>query len=180
MHPTDAPEPRWIERALAEFEGPLLRHALRITHDPELARDVVQDAFLRLCRADPAEMGDHVGQWLFAVCRNRALDVSRKEQRVSTLSTAGPPAAAGAEPGPEIVAERRERERRTAAAVASLPDELQEVIRLKFQDGLSYKEIGAATGKTVSRVGVQIHAAMQKLRAQLLEGPADGPAGEAR
>ncbi len=174
MHPSDAPHARWIEQALTEFEGPLLRHALRITRDPDLARDIVQDAFLRLCRADPAQVGDHVGQWLFAVCRNRALDVSRKEQRVNALSTPAPPGAfAEPQPGPEAMVEIHEAERRAAAAIDRLPDDLREVIRLKFQDGLSYKEISAVTGKTVSRVGVQIHTAMQALRAQLTDGPAE-------
>ena len=41
---------RWMQGVLAEYEGPLTRYAARITGDAELARDVVQEVFLRLCR----------------------------------------------------------------------------------------------------------------------------------
>ena len=42
----------WVQAALLRYEQPLLRYALRVTADPERARDVVQDTFMRLCQAD--------------------------------------------------------------------------------------------------------------------------------
>ena len=55
----------------------------------------------------------------------------------------------------------------------SLSEAEQEVLRLKFQDGLKYHEIANVTGRTTNYVGVLIHAAIKKLRAQL---QADEPA----
>ena len=40
----------------------------------------------------------------------------------------------------------------------------REVIRLKFQESMSYQEISAVTGHSVSYVGVLIHQAVEKLR----------------
>ena len=75
----------WIASALARFESPLLHYAAHITRDMELARDVVQDTFLQLCLADRARIEPALAGWLFAVCRNRALNVCRKEARMTTL-----------------------------------------------------------------------------------------------
>ena len=50
----------WIREALARYERPLLRYVHGITRDTELARDVVQETFLKLCKADPPTVGDHL------------------------------------------------------------------------------------------------------------------------
>jgi RNA polymerase sigma-70 factor (ECF subfamily) len=51
--------------------------------------------------------------------------------------------------------------------VDGLPDNQQEVVRLKFQNGLSYREISCITKLSVSNVGYLIHTAIQKIRAEL-------------
>ena len=75
----------WIQAALREHEGPLVRYAAQFTGDLDRARDVVQDTFLKLCAADPAELDGHLAPWLYTVCRNRARDIQRKEQRMKPL-----------------------------------------------------------------------------------------------
>src|SRR5687767_2374444 len=76
----------WIRRALDRYEGQLTRYAQRITGDGERARDVVQETFLRLCREPPAAVDGHLAEWLFTVCRNQALDVCRKESRMTLMT----------------------------------------------------------------------------------------------
>src|SRR3954449_2114908 len=72
----------FLERTFAEQQAPLTRYAARILGDPDRARDVVQDAFIKLM-AQPAEAIDgHAVEWLFTVCRNASLDVLRKEGRM--------------------------------------------------------------------------------------------------
>jgi DNA-binding CsgD family transcriptional regulator len=51
----------------------------------------------------------------------------------------------------------------------TLPPRMREVVMLKFQAGLSYKEIADITKLTVNHVGVLLHTAMQKLRDELRE-----------
>lgn len=82
MPPTSGPDARYITQALADHEGALLRYAVRLTGDSEAAQDIVQETFLRLCRADMSKVGDHVSTWLFHVCRNLAVDYFRKESRM--------------------------------------------------------------------------------------------------
>ena len=47
-----------------------------------------------------------------------------------------------------------------------LPENQQEVVRLKFQNGMSYREIATVTELSVSNVGFLLHAAIQALRAR--------------
>lgn len=159
----------WIGSAMDEYQGRLIRFAARITGDVESARDVVQDTFLRLCRADEHDVGDHLPAWLFRVCRNRALDVKKKEaplQRLdshATDSTFGP----GGEDDPLARLEKGDEARRVLAVLGELPESQQEVLRLRFQEELSYKQISAVTGHSVSNVGFLIHAAIKQLRQRL-------------
>ncbi len=157
----------WVRSAMAEHAGPLTRYAARITGDIERARDVVQDTFLKLCAADRAKIDCRLAPWLFTVCRNRALDVCRKERRMSLLTEGHAAALASAAPGPAAVAERHETHGRVLRVLDTLPEKQQEVVRLKFQNGLSYKEISAVTGFTVSNVGFLLHTAIKTIRQRL-------------
>jgi RNA polymerase sigma-70 factor (ECF subfamily) len=165
----------WVRAAVAEYEQPLLRYAMRLTNDLERARDVVQDTFLRLCRQPRADIEARLAQWLFTVCRNRALDVSRKESRMKPTSSTLPDVAPSDMPDPHVAMERNETVGRALELMTSLPRNQQEVLRLKFQQGLSYKEISGITQLTVSHVGVLIHNGLKTLRVRMGATPRMAP-----
>lgn len=156
-----------IQTALDRYEGPLLRYAHRLIGDADRAHDIVQEAFLRLCREDPAAMNGRLAPWLYTVCRNQAIDIRRKEQRMTTLADSTADATVSGEPPPPAVAEQHDESDRVARMLASLTANQQEVVRLKFEDGLSYREISEVTGLTVSNVGFLIHRAIAILRGKL-------------
>lgn len=54
----------------------------------------------------------------------------------------------------------------------ALPKNQREVVYLKFQCDLSYKEISEITKLSVSNVGVSIHNALRTIRKRLLSAPA--------
>jgi RNA polymerase sigma-70 factor (ECF subfamily) len=157
-----------IRSAVNAYQSRLISFAARITGDADTARDVVQETFLRLCNQDVDAIGDHLPAWLFRVCRNRALDVRKKEASLRPLEAAvvSPPET-GADP--HRVLERNDEARRVLAAVAGLPATQQEVLRLRFQNDLSYKEISEITSQSVSNVGFLIHVAIKRLRETLQE-----------
>ena len=160
---------------MERYEGPLLRYATRITGDLERGRDVVQDAFPRLCREDRAKVDGHLAEWLFTVCRHRALDVRRKEKRMRPITPAQAAAQPSGEPDQASAAEHRDMAHHVLRLVERLPQNQQEVVRLKFQAGLSYREISRVTELSASNVGYLIHTAIGTLRRQLqvdLEPPA--------
>ena len=170
IDPGDSHTPDWIRAALEKHEGPLLRYAQRITGDADRARDVVQETFLRLCRRRQGELDGHLVEWLYTVCRNQALDVRRKEQRMAIMarSEAGVLVNSnGREPQPDRLAEDRDTLTRVLHLIQQLPDNQQTVLRLKFQHGLSYREIAEATGLSSSNVGYLIHVGLRTLRRKL-------------
>lgn len=157
----------WVRAALDRHEGALLRYAASITGDDDRARDVVQDTFVRLCNEDPARLDGCLPEWLFTVCRNRALDVLRKEKRMTPLTDMDLDVRASEEPSPAAVVERNEAASQLMRLVNALPEKQREVIRLKFQGGLSYAEISRVTGHSVSHVGVLIHTGITTLRQRI-------------
>jgi len=157
----------WIQSVMDHHSGPLTRYAATILGNVDLARDAVQDTFMRLCTANRAEVELHLAEWLFTVCRNRALDILRKENRVQSLSDLDLASQASNDPCPATQADRRDSHSRALALLANLPKNQQEVVRLKFQNGLSYAEISRVTKLTVSNVGFLIHTALKTLRQQL-------------
>ena len=157
----------WVHELLAEYEQPLTQYAARLTGNLEAARDVVQETFLRLCRLEPASIDGRVAAWLYTVCRNRALDVRRKESRMKVLSESNLETPSGPEQDPAVVAETRDGAGRALQALTLLPDNQQDVVRLRFQAGLSYKEIAEVTQLSVSNVGYLIHTALKTIREKL-------------
>lgn len=160
----------WIESALKLYEGPLLRYTARFTKDVDLARELVQEAFLKLCRTDRASVEGHLREWLYTVCRNSALDRIRRRQAASEVSESSLVRAfVNAPETPSKVVERRLQASRILALLEELSEDQQEVIRLKFQDGFSYAEISEITGHSVSNVGVLIHSGIKRTRERLRE-----------
>lgn len=154
----------WVRSALDEFEGPLLRYAQRITGDIELARDVVQETFLRLCRENPTELDGRLAQWLFTVCRNYSIDVRRKEMRMTNLAAPLADETPTPQPSPEVETTIRDEAEHVLGMLDNLPDNQQEVIRLKFQNGMLYRQIAEVTGLTVTNVGFLLHRGLKTLR----------------
>ncbi len=166
----------WIRQAVERFESPLTQYATRLMRgDLDRARDVVQDAFVKLWSADRAEVDSHLGQWLYRVCRNRALDIRRKESRMTTLQddkldgmSRPQPAKRDAIGDDSTSAPAHEPHSPAVIALLNtLNDTQQEALRLKFQGGLSYKEIAAVMDITSNHVGVLIHNAIKSLRERM-------------
>ncbi len=81
------------------------------------------------------------------------------------------------EPEPGDSVERDDSFAAVTRVMKLLPKNQQEVIRLKFQHGLSYKEISVVTNLTVTNVGFLIHTGLKSLRERLggSEGRVTGP-----
>ncbi|MBL9173199.1 MAG: sigma-70 family RNA polymerase sigma factor [Verrucomicrobiales bacterium] len=163
----------FIRNALERYESPLVRYGYGLTGNLETARDVVQDTFLRLCEQPPGEVDGHLAQWLFTVCRNRALDVHRKATRMTSLAEGELDQRASADPSPAESAVTRDTVHRIDALLEELPVNQREVVRLKFQNQLSYQEIATVTSLSVGNVGFLLHTALKTLRGRLdrLERP---------
>ena len=155
---------QFIEWALKEYERPLIGYAQGFVHDWERARDVVQDTFIRLCQQDMAKVRDGLKTWLFTVCRNRALDVLRKDSRLVEMDEKKLLSIPGNSVSAAAMLEKEELQERLDGYLQRLTPNQREVITLKFQQGLSYEEISRVTGLSNGNVGFLLHHALKRLR----------------
>jgi RNA polymerase sigma factor (sigma-70 family) len=165
---------QWIEPVVDRWERPLVRYALGITGDLEQARDVVQETFLRLVREEGRQRAVpvHLAAWLFKVCRHRALDVRKKENRMKSLGEERMSILPSSEAPQSSVVEGRDTAAEIAGLLAALPENQREVLRLRFEHELSYREISDVTGLTVTNVGYLLHTAIKTLRSEMKTGAA--------
>ena len=157
------PKSQWVVDALELHERALIRYARWLLGDLDSARDVVQETFLRLCREDPGRVGGHVAAWLFTVCRNLALDTRKKAARSMPLDNV--------EVAVDCDLDARHDARQALDHVLEILDTLprnqREVVHLRFQGGLSYRDISDVTGLSVGNVGFLLHTAVRAIRSRV-------------
>jgi RNA polymerase sigma-70 factor (ECF subfamily) len=138
--------------------------AYRLTHDATLSEECVQDVFVALWRRavdfDPTRA--KLTTWLFVVARNRAIELGRQKTRRPELRDDLEPVGFAPDPA-ELVAVADEAQR-VAEAVAELPEEQLEVLRLAYFDGLSHSEIAGVIGVPLGTVKGRVRLALQRLR----------------
>jgi RNA polymerase sigma-70 factor (ECF subfamily) len=150
-----------MEAIVATHEQALLRYACGLLRDPHAAQDAVQHAFIKLCdrgfpiRLDPPALK----AWLYRATHNAAIDHQRSEKRHSALHEKAALDAAPADP-PEESPDRREV---VIECLRRLPPSEQQVLLLRLQEGLPYKEISQTTGLPEGTVGRLLHDAVKKL-----------------
>jgi RNA polymerase sigma-70 factor, ECF subfamily len=135
---------------LASFEAAMLPHldaahslARWLVRNQEDAQDVVQEAYLRAFRSFAGFRGGNGRAWLLTIVRNTSYTLLKKKGAVD-LSTSFDEeihASAYESVSPAAVLERSEDTDLIEAAMDELPAEFREILVLRHQEGLSYKEI---------------------------------------
>jgi RNA polymerase sigma-70 factor (ECF subfamily) len=168
--------PGWetIEELFAALESPLLSYALRLVGETSGAEDIVQEAFMRL-HAHFDEVREP-RRWLYRTVHNLALNQRRADAKIVQLqpATDGPATAAATAPDPadpqplpdEQIA-RWEGIGLVRLSIETLDERSRELIRLKFHEDLTYKEISARTGLTTGHVGYLLHHAIRAVADEL-------------
>ncbi len=160
----------WIQEVLKQYERALLNYAYSLCGDLDRTRDVVQDTFIKLCKEDRQKVEGRLAQWLYTVCRNRIFEIYRKEKRMRPLKDSEAEVLVCEDINPAKKLQKAERLDQLQSLMYELNAKDQEVLRLKFKHGLSYKEISEITGMSVSHVGVLLHNIIGKLKRQVKGG----------
>ena len=176
--PMSAPEeasaspPDWatIEQVFAALESPLLAYARRLLGDFGVAEDVVQDAFMKL--HSQFHQVRTPQPWLYRAVHNLAVDHQRRASRIVLV---GDPTddempandAADSQPLPDEQIARWEGIGLVRLVLETLDARSRELIRLRFEEDLSYKEIAERTGLTVGNVGYILHHALKAMAVEL-------------
>lgn len=152
----------------------------RLTEDPEEARDLTQDTFLRALRAIKSFRGDAgIKTWLYRIAinesrnrwrwwkrRNRSQIISLDAEMGNSETPLSERIADTAET-PEAATLRHEREGALRKALSELPPNFREVIVLRDIEGLTYEEIAVALDANVGTVKSRIARGREELRRRL-------------
>ena len=160
---------RLIRDIMTQYETPLLRYAARLVNDVSLAQDVVQETLIRLHRHldGGGAMPDNLKSWLYRVAHNQAVDLIRREQRLRLLHENEAEARTAFAPRVDEAAEREEAMERVIEEIQKLSDKERQVVLLRLQEGMSYRDISQVTGETEGNIGYLLHHAVRKLGARL-------------
>ncbi len=145
----------------------------RLSGEPELAADVVQEAFVKLyCRGSLPEAPE---AWLISVAMNLFRnEKSKRSRRLRLLTPSRVEQAYGnPPPDPEQVATADDSRRRVRAALDRLPERERRMLLLRAE-GYSYRDIALALSLNEASVGVLLARARRAFR-QAYEDASDAP-----
>jgi RNA polymerase sigma-70 factor (ECF subfamily) len=159
-----------IEEVFAALESPLLAYARRLVGDFAVAEDVVQDAFMKL--HSQFQQVRTPQPWLYRTVHNLAVDHQRRASRIVLVddrTSEDMPAndTADSQPMPDEQIARWEGIGLVRLVLETLDARSRELIRLRFEEELSYKEIAESTGLTVGNVGYILHHALKAMALEL-------------
>ena len=152
------------------------RAAFRVVRDPELAADVLQEAYIKAYRGiRQFESRSAFYTWLYRIVVNLALDRRRRERGVQMVEweddvagQADVRAVLPVESNPELESRKAEVLAVVSEGVQELPDGQREVLLLREVEGLSYEEIADTMQISKGTVMSRLHYARKKLIAFLL------------
>ncbi len=156
-----------FEELVHRWQGPVARlvgHFLGPTADVD---DLCQEVFLRVLRnCERYEESHAFSTWVYRIALNVARDTRRHERRRprEPLAAHDVPAMAAS---PEQNIERGETSEAVAAAIATLPEALREILVLKHFGKLTFAEVAATTGVPLGTVKSRMQSALNQLRGEL-------------
>ncbi len=147
--------------------GRVYRNVLYRVGDATEAEDLTQQVFVRAWQALGRYRitGTPFVAWLLTIAHNLVVDFYKSRRDVTPLDDAFEVAARGTDPAEQALIGLTHDELR--AAILTLRPEYQQIIVLRFLEGLSPGEIAAAIGKSEGNVRVMQHRALQELRGRL-------------
>jgi RNA polymerase sigma-70 factor (ECF subfamily) len=178
-------------KTLREYEAKLLRYAASLMGSAGAGDqagaggadrdvqpgDLVQEAFLRLhrfCREHGSSAIEHPGTWLYRVVHNLAMDTIRKRVRERgaqpKIEDAARVRAAAADASDEAALgqlEQRELVGLAMRLLGDLPEQQQQVIALKFMEGLTLRQIADVIDSTPGSVNYHLNQGLSRLAEQL-------------
>lgn len=156
---------RFDQKALAQiydlYSPELYRYASRFLGDPAVAEDCVADTFSRFLKAIRDKRGpkDYLRAYLYRIAHNWVADYYRRAPDVVELKDT----QTQGENSPEQEADLRMRQAQTRQAIRQLTSAQQQVITLKYLQGMTNEEVAQALRKPVGAVKSLQHRALAQL-----------------
>jgi RNA polymerase sigma-70 factor (ECF subfamily) len=158
VHAHQAGDERAFEQIVRTQYRSLYAHARQRLSSHESAEDAVQDTLLRAYRALPNLDGDlRLQAWLHRILTNVCHDEGNRRLRDAGLIEKLEAQPEELAPDPLEEVEVFENVRLMAEALDELPDSYRQALVLRYVDGLSFREIGEATGVSEENARARVH-----------------------
>ncbi|MBK1880938.1 sigma-70 family RNA polymerase sigma factor [Luteolibacter pohnpeiensis] len=153
----------FVGAALQKYQAALISYVITIVRDPERARVVVRDTFIRLCQQDFSKVKTDLKVWLLINGRDAALQVSQKGKPSQPPDEIRWQRVAG----PDLSADEKflqdERFTKIMQLLDQLPIKQREVLILHCQQRMNALEISKITGLSSSQTKVHLHAGLKRM-----------------
>jgi RNA polymerase sigma-70 factor (ECF subfamily) len=153
----------------SHFAPRVKSYLLRLGASAESAEELAQETLLIVWRRaggfDPSRAA--ASTWIFTIARNLRFDALRREKR--PIVADDPSDAAGAPAAPDTILAALQDETRVGRAIADLPADQAQVVRLAFFADKPHSEIAAELNLPLGTVKSRLRLAMGRLRALLGE-----------
>ena len=165
-----------LEVGLVSFEEAILPHldaahnlARWLVRNEQDAQDVVQEAYLRAFKSFAGFRGSNGRAWLLTIVRNTSYTLLKKMHAVDLTTTFDEEIHGSGDEtvSPVTILERSDNAELIKEAMDNLPAEFREILVLRHQEGLSYKEISNIAQIPPGTVMSRLARARAKLREYL-------------
>jgi RNA polymerase sigma-70 factor (ECF subfamily) len=157
--------PAEFKQLYLKWLKPIYRYFYFRVGNAKDAEDLTSQVFLKVYEDLPRYRNRGCfSAWLFAIAHARVVDHYRKGSREVPLDSL-PPAASS--PDSPSLADQAADVRQVMDLLQTLPEEEQELLRLRFMAGLSYREIGLALNRKEDAVRKSITRLLDRLQVQL-------------
>lgn len=158
----------WFSELYERTIDSVYRYAHVLVRDPDRAEDVAADVFLRAWRSRASLRDDQSAlSWLLTITHNSAMTVLRATREVSDIDALQEAEDESADPTAELFAELEAA--RVHDAIRLLTLEQQQVVFLRFFEGLPHEEVAQRLGSNSNAVRATQFRALSRLR-KLLQG----------
>ena len=148
-----------------QYARPVYRHLYSKVGNQADAEDLTSQVFLKALE-DLSQFRNQGSfrAWLFTIAYSQAMDYYRKRRTELPLDEIN---LASHEPDPLAATLRQEQIRRIREKITALPEEEQELIRLRFVAGLRYAEIGEVLKRSEGAVKKALYRLLARLGEQM-------------